>query len=251
MSEETTEGAPPRLAVVLTVAAIAVAIVGFASGTSEEPPEPPVSQTALTATSGQLVPHYDSLGQARLGPNAELYDGAFEKLREGLPAIIDDVQRTGTIAELRRARGQRRAFDGAPPTIPHVIDQRGYPACLACHEHGAALGDRIAPAMSHEPLSSCIQCHVPEQNPVDLGSTVVDNQFVGLASAGLGARAWRGAPPTIPHTTAMRERCESCHGVSGANPLRTTHPWRQACVQCHVPGAQDSRRAFPKVRGSP
>ena len=227
--------------------AVTVATIGFHSGIQEPPKEPPLSQAALTESSGAQVPSYAMLGEVRRGPNANLYKGAFEALGDRLPKVMDEVRREGTIVDVLRARATRRAFDGAPPTIPHEIDQRGYPACLACHEHGAAVGNHIAPAMSHEPFASCIQCHVPEKNPVDLGTTVVENQFVGLAAPALGSRAWKGAPPTIPHTTAMRERCSSCHGVSGSSAIRTTHPWRQSCPQCHVPATTNYPAAFPAI----
>ncbi|MBC7173216.1 MAG: nitrate reductase cytochrome c-type subunit, partial [Polyangiaceae bacterium] len=59
------------------------------------------------------------------------------------------------------ARLARRAYDGAPPVIPHAVDERGAPACLACHERGMRVDARIAPAMSHEPYTSCLQCHAP------------------------------------------------------------------------------------------
>ncbi|HRC56557.1 MAG TPA: hypothetical protein PKU97_11575, partial [Kofleriaceae bacterium] len=71
---------------------------------------------------------------------------------------------------------------------------------------------------------------------------VADSAFVGLPAPGRGERAWPGAPPTIPHTTWMRERCDSCHGVWGASGLRSTHPWRQSCTQCHAPAAALDQR---------
>jgi cytochrome c-type protein NapB len=29
----------------------------------------------------------------------------------------------------------------------------------------------------------------------------------------------------------------SCHGYTGLQGIRTTHPWRQNCQQCHAPSA--------------
>jgi cytochrome c-type protein NapB len=52
-----------------------------------------------------------------------------------------------------------------------------------------------------------------------------------------GVRAYTGAPPEIPHSTWMRETCLACHGGTGAEGLRTRHPQRQSCTQCHAPSA--------------
>ena len=61
-------------------------------------------------------------------------------------------------------REQNRAFNGAPPTIPHPIDQRSDIACVACHREGAKTKTLRIPRMSHEFLANCTQCHV-ESNP--------------------------------------------------------------------------------------
>ena len=61
------------------------------------------------------------------------------------------------------------------------------------------------------------------------------------------SRAWRRdrgrapVPPparrrTIPHPLQLRENCLACHGGPAARAeLRTTHPERVRCRQCHVP----------------
>jgi cytochrome c-type protein NapB len=50
-----------------------------------------------------------------------------------------------------------------------------------------------------------------------------------------GSRAHPGAPPVIPHKVFMRENCLSCHsGPGGREEIRTTHPERTRCMQCHV-----------------
>ena len=60
------------------------------------------------------------------------------------------------------------------------------------------------------------------------------NTFAGILRAGPGLRAMPHAPPTIPHTLQLRTDCLSCHGLIARPGLRTTHPWLQNCVQCHV-----------------
>lgn len=44
------------------------------------------------------------------------------------------------------------------------------------------------------------------------------------------------APPTIPHKTFMRENCTACYsGAAAREEIRTPHPERSRCRQCHVP----------------
>ena len=133
----------------------------------------------------------------------------------------------GTLAD----RAKNRAFDGAPPTIPHPVETQSVASCLACHGEGLKVGDRVASKISHAHLTNCTQCHV-EQSRVP-----VENTFVGVYRAGPGTRASPGAPPTIPHHTWMRENCASCHGLLTRPGTRTTHPWLTNCVQCHAPSA--------------
>lgn len=51
---------------------------------------------------------------------------------------------------------------------------------------------------------------------------------------------------TIPHGTQLRSDCLSCHGPPGLVGLRTPHPDRQACVQCHAPNAELDEYHFYK-----
>ncbi len=136
-------------------------------------------------------------------------------------------------------RASRRAFNGAPPVIPHAIERTNDAACYACHGEGALVGQRVANRMSHGPLPNCLQCHVaPPPQPFANVEPVVANSFVGLPAPIAGERAFPGAPPVIPHSTWMRERCLSCHGgVVGWPGLEVTHRWRTNCVQCHASSA--------------
>lgn len=236
---------------------ICCAIVGFfltvfrpapgVLGYTEEEHSRPASRPAQS---------YAELREQRAGVDSELYTVAAESLRQRLPPLNAPVEKTP--AERSAALEQRaahRAFDGAPPTIPHPIDQRARPNCLVCHQDGAKIGQLIAPAMSHAPLSSCTQCHAPEVNPIvsDEPSLAAGNSFDPLPFGGAGERAWEGAPPTLPHALWMRERCSSCHGVSGRIGLRTTHPERQNCLQCHAPRAllDQTRRTFALTETTP
>ncbi|MCW5755576.1 MAG: hypothetical protein KIT24_12785 [Phycisphaeraceae bacterium] len=138
---------------------------------------------------------------------------------------------------LLEARASRRAFEGAPPTIPHPADQMTAASCMACHGEGLTINNVRAPRMSHPYMQSCTQCHVEQSASDHRQEAEFQNLFVGLFSSGPGQRAWEGAPPTIPHATFMREDCMACHGPKGPEPIRTSHPWQTNCLQCHAPSA--------------
>ena len=141
-------------------------------------------------------------------------------------------------------RASGRAYDGAPPTIPH---EASIGACVTCHDADGATIDGIgvAPASPHGEVAAagamqrCRQCHVPVQT----GAPLVASRFTGLAQGPWqGSRATPGAPPTIPHTLQLRSECQACHVGPGARvEVRTTHPERTRCRQCHVPDTSPGR----------
>jgi cytochrome c-type protein NapB len=133
-------------------------------------------------------------------------------------------------------RAERRAYDGAPPTVPHPDPGA---QCSACHDaDGQAVGPAYAPASPHAETAiagatrRCRQCHAF----VTTDQVFTDNGFIGLPqNMRRGTRATPGAPPTIPHRLLMRERCVACHAGPGARDgIRTSHPERSRCRQCHV-----------------
>ncbi len=159
--------------------------------------------------------------------------------------------RDGAVKSAAHVRAERRAYDGAPPTIPH--DDFGT-TCGACHDaNGQAVeGVGYAPASPHEgtlragATVRCRQCHVV----VTTDRVFVASDYVG-AEQNLrpGGRATLGAPPTIPHRVLMRENCLACHDGPGVREeVRTTHPERWRCRQCHV--AVTSRDRFETVFGA-
>ena len=144
------------------------------------------------------------------------------------------------LAEKRFAldmRKKNRAFNGAPPTVPHPIAETSAESCVACHSQGMQTATLRIPKMSHPFLSNCTQCHVGTASTDMPNAMVRSNHFVGLAAPEGGPRAFPGAPPQIPHSTWMRVDCLSCHGQAGYRGLQTTHPWRQNCQQCHAPSS--------------
>ncbi len=166
----------------------------------------------------------------------------------GPPADKVDVPGTdGAVKTAAFARAERRAFDGAPPVIPH---QNFGMTCIQCHDLQGMEVDGVgfAPPSPHalprlpasggttlgmSAFSRCQQCHV---------FAVAEDEFAGNSFAGLrqdlrrGARLNPFAPPTLPHTTFMRENCAACHsGPAAREEIRTDHPERPRCLQCHVP----------------
>lgn len=138
-------------------------------------------------------------------------------------------------------RAERRLFDGAPPVIPH--DPLGA-ACVTCHHaEGVAVPDLgFAPPSPHagfgsatvgmSAISRCRQCHVFQQSE----ALFVANDFEGLRQdLRRGRRLNPLAPPVIPHRVFMREACLACHGGTAAREaIRTSHPERTRCLQCHL-----------------
>lgn len=228
---------------------LAVAAIGYITGTrtNSRTLGAPRASAEPGPLSSDAVPRYGEMGTSRRGPNAGMYDSAFSQLADEVPrpknpSAYDSAAFDRALTE----RATRRAYAGAPPTIPHAIQQREAPACLACHERGALIDGRIAPAMSHPRYDSCAQCHVVERDARDLGGStaLTDNAFAGKPSPGSGERAWPGAPPTMPHSQHMRSNCSSCHGPTGDPGLRTSHAERQSCRQCHAPSATLDQRGF-------
>lgn len=220
---------------VLLAVAIGFSIVGFFVGTRPLPTPKLLDRNDKPQIVKGAIPSvpYAELRFRRFGPNAEV-SSDLQRLRCEIPNLLDKVERS--IEQLDDAlaeRAENRAYDGAPPVIPHAIDQQRCAACLACHATGIRVAGHRASVISHRIYQNCTQCHAPTFSDIGSGRIETDNRFVGLNSPVRGTRAWPGAPPTIPHPTHMRENCDGCHGVAGLNPLRTTHPARRACRQCH------------------
>jgi cytochrome c-type protein NapB len=159
-------------------------------------------------------------------------------------------EREGAFKSAASVRAERRAYDGAPPTVRH--ESFGM-TCSACHnaQGQSVSGVGFAPASPHESTPKagntlrCSQCHVI----VTTDGLFVPSEFVGLGQdLSAGGRATPGAPPTIPHRTLMRESCNACHTGPGAREeIRTSHPERRRCRQCHVPVT--SRESFESTLG--
>jgi cytochrome c-type protein NapB len=189
---------------------------------------------------------------SRDGPNGQWQNSLLDFRQSVAPAPGTEAPVTLEVRTAAlQARASRRAYDGAPPTVPHPITQDSSAACLACHEQGLQVKDRFASKISHPVFGGgCTQCHVSTHGSFTatdaavLAAALTENSFQGSEAPPSGPRAWPGAPPTIPHRTLMRSDCMSCHGPAGFFALRTSHPERQSCTQCHVSVAADDQRQF-------
>lgn len=130
---------------------------------------------------------------------------------------------------------ERRAYSGAPPIIPHPIDDEtfGGNACLSCHVTGDYVPpmEAFAPIVPHPDLTSCTSCHVPSST----STLFAESDWQVVDPPALGQAALFGSPPPIPHGLEMRQTCLSCHaGPAAPEELRFDHPERTSCEQCHV-----------------
>jgi cytochrome c-type protein NapB len=132
----------------------------------------------------------------------------------------------------------RRADLGAPPIIPHAVEdpETSARACLACHGGGGWVPrfNAYSPVTPHPELTSCQDCHVVEEP--SRGSPPAPRT---VAPPPLRRAAMPGSPPPIPHDLEMRETCLACHaGPAAVAEIRTSHPERLSCRQCHALGTE-------------
>lgn len=146
-----------------------------------------------------------------------------------------DPARWDSKEELLAARRELRAYDGAPPVIPHEVAGRGRENCNSCHTPGSVENDqRVGPPRSHPAWGDCRQCHVESHAEAAL----VHSNLEPLWYPASGSRLYAAAPPTIPHATQNRQLCEVCHiGDQAPAALRASHGMRVNCTQCHAEGA--------------
>lgn len=168
-----------------------------------------------------------------------------------------------------------RAYPGAPPRIPHALSADEFRAeiCKSCHERGG-YSLRFAayvPVTPHPEMGMCLQCHVGDDAVMGTASAAADpNARCPMCHGASGGRprpeaaatwpttVWPAVipttpgrlPPPIPHELQLRENCLACHGGPAAvAAIRTSHPGRINCRQCHVapaPGAGEFVRPAPE-----
>ena len=152
-----------------------------------------------------------------------------------------------------------RAYPGAPPRIPHGLtpDEFQTGGCNTCHERGG-FSQRFGayvPITPHPQMGACLQCHVGDGELMAIALPTTDPSARCRQCHTPGAGKWTDAtldwkalawpelatrmpgrgPPSIPHTIELRGNCLACHaGPSGVVEIRTVHPERASCRQCHL-----------------
>ena len=246
-------GALHRNAALIVTIVLSLTLVGFLVGIKEPAPMERTTERGVSAHRDRNVPdaaRYADISKGAIRPHlskSDLSTLMFAKSGPFEPVVRTDEMKMLTLED----RSRTRAFDGAPPTIPHPVDFMQSANCIACHGAGLRIGDKLATKISHPFMTNCTQCHVESARPefASVTSPLPENAFIGIARSGPGERAWLGAPPTIPHTTWMRQDCTSCHGLVARPGIRTTHPWLTNCTQCHAPSAVLDQVSFPFERG--
>lgn len=143
----------------------------------------------------------------------------------------------------------------APPAVPHPVQGRGQ--CSQCHSVGGpgvgSSGGAGLPA-THQGRgdTGCRACHSAPASPggSERGQAAetasepapAASEATGPAGAEPDPMVIVSAPPSIPHATAGREACTSCHSVggpgasvSGGTGLPASHQGRvdASCSSCH------------------
>ncbi len=142
-----------------------------------------------------------------------------------------------------------RAYEGAPPFIPHSIDNdlsMGGKDCLQCHENGGYVAEfkNFAPRTPHPTYVNCRQCHVPVNSNKDF----VENDFKPIKLS-LNNNALDTSPPTMPHGLQLRENCLACHsGPATPKEISCDHPERSNCLQCHTLNGSDKHNVQSWLR---
>jgi cytochrome c-type protein NapB len=154
-----------------------------------------------------------------------------------------------------------RGYPGAPPRIPHPLTAEEFrtDACRTCHERGgfSLRFSAYVPLTPHPERGICLQCHVGVDSVMGVADPNADpNTRCSLCHQPNGGppradvsltwpttvwptlapKAPNRAPPPIPHDLPYRENCLTCHaGPAAVAEIRTPHPERSNCRQCHVP----------------
>jgi nitrate reductase (cytochrome), electron transfer subunit len=150
-----------------------------------------------------------------------------------------------------------RAYPGAPPRIPHGLTPEEFRTngCRTCHERGG-FSERFGayvPITPHPEMGACLQCHVGDGTLMAIPLPDMQPNARCRQCHAPNATRWRdsslgwkteewprladrtGSPPPIPHSLELRGNCHSCHsGPSSVEEIRTRHPERSNCRQCHV-----------------
>jgi len=183
----------------------------------------------------------------------EVFRSSTEYAALGLEAPRLRAAHPRTLVTYRRLR----AYPGAPPSIPHgfTADEFRTGACRTCHERGgySMRFGAYVPLTPHPEMGACLSCHVGNDATIGIKLPTFDpnarcmqcHAKGGLIPArdALFTVLWPsivphstdGPPPDIPHSVRWRTDCLTCHsGPSAVREIRTDHPFRANCRQCHL-----------------
>ena len=240
------QGVPTRLFLIASaVVAIAAIVVAFGDVAAKRAAEPAEIRPALFTPGDPPIRGEADVFRTHAGVLA--IDPGSETRRSAHPR---------TLATWRNLR----AYPGAPPRIPHGLtpDEFQNGGCNTCHERGgySQRFGAYVPITPHPEMGACLQCHVGDGELMAIALPSTDPSarcrqchtpeagrwtestvdWRPLAWAGIARRAAGGPPPPIPHTLEFRGNCLSCHSAPAAvAEIRTDHPERADCKQCHLP----------------
>jgi len=251
VSRKPADAPPPRLIDIITVISIMAALVVLVGKSVEDVGErrsypPPVATNALIPA---------------IASEANVF-----RVREAELGVVPDFT-ADSAAHVRSLDMYRRLrpYPGAPPRISHGLTDQEYrdAGCNVCHLRGGwvARFGTYAPVTPHAEYSSCLQCHLPQDALVGralpatgaptacpqchVDPDLAPEQFVATdwnsaTWPEIGLKALSESPNQIPHDFQTRSNCLACHSGPGAViELRTDHPERVNCRQCHVRAAGD------------
>lgn len=130
-----------------------------------------------------------------------------------------------------------RAFSGAPPVVPHAVDETDFDGegCLQCHGEGSFVPrmQAYAPLTPHPAMTACWQCHVAIRPPDAVAAT--DKAHDPQADT---------PPPAIPHEVELTRNCLGCHSIPRAQAIDN-------CRQCHVATTPDGVSLYDTLNWMP
>lgn len=160
-----------------------------------------------------------------------------EKMAKQIRLSADNVELLDR-SEFMKKRRSNRLYEGAPPVIPHRLEDHfsDTQSCLNCHNPGKMHG----PNVLHADQVNCTQCHVVRKTDKVFRETNYKKYFSDMTHE----RSNPIGPPYIPHRVQDRQNCAICHIDDGAEPsLVPRHGNLMNCVQCHVQ-LQPSKNKF-------
>lgn len=178
------------------------------------------------------------------------------------PSVLGDRTAHARTLEMYR---RVRAYPGAPPRVPHGLTDEEFRGggCNVCHRRGGYVArfGTYAPVSPHPEFETCLQCHAVADTLVGIAlpraqsgescsqchvdpdaaaPTFVAHDWVSTEWPAVGQSALPESPPSIPHGPQLRDNCLACHSGPGAvREIRTDHPERLNCLQCHLFAAGD------------